>query len=317
MISLLQTILAFLTAFGVLVVVHELGHYSVARLCGVKILRFSVGMGKTIFMRRLGRDQTEWAISALPLGGYVKMLDARDQDLNNVSADDLKREFTRQSVWKRIAIVVAGPAANFLLAIALFCGLYIHGVPDPVARLGLVPAKSLAANAGLRGGELITAVNGEPIRDWSELRWSLVQLAVAKKPAQLNYERMDGNIKTVGSAAISMDGISTTDLEGDFMGHMGLDLARLPILAKILPDGPAMRAGLHEGDLILAINNIPVTDQMAFHNLVRAAPGKNLQMVVLSKGQLLKIDVTPDAVKEGDQVIGQIKVGLQPPEMLL
>src|SRR5471032_1917978 len=107
--NFLIEIVAFVVAIGVLVVVHELGHYSVARLCGVKILRFSVGIGKTVFMRRLGRDQTEWAISALPLGGYVKMLDARDQDLNNVSADDLKREFTRQPVWKLIAIVAAGP----------------------------------------------------------------------------------------------------------------------------------------------------------------------------------------------------------------
>lgn len=118
----LQTVLAFLVVLGTLVVVHELGHYWVARWCGVKVLRFSVGMGKVVYSRRMGPDQTEWALSALPLGGYVKMLDGREQDLAGLPEADLKREFTRQNVWKRIAIVAAGPLANFLLAIAIFAG---------------------------------------------------------------------------------------------------------------------------------------------------------------------------------------------------
>src|SRR4051794_24997942 len=122
--SLIQTILAFIIVLGTLVVVHELGHYWVARWCGVKVLRFSVGMGKIVFSRRFGRDQTEWAISALPFGGYVKMLDAREQDVSTLSAEELKREFTRQNVWRRIAIVAAGPIANFILAILIFAGLY-------------------------------------------------------------------------------------------------------------------------------------------------------------------------------------------------
>ena len=127
---LLQTILAFAVVLGVLVIVHELGHYLVARWCGVKVLRFSVGMGKVVYSRRFGADQTEWAVSILPLGGYVKMLDARDDDLDDVSPEDLKREFTRQSVWRRIAIVAAGPLANFLLAIVIFAGLYSYGIPE-------------------------------------------------------------------------------------------------------------------------------------------------------------------------------------------
>src|SRR3954466_7728989 len=125
---LIQTLLAFFVVLGTLVVVHELGHYWVARWCGVKVLRFSVGMGKVIWSRRFGPDQTEWAVSALPLGGYVKMLDAREGELAGLPASDLKREFTRQNVWKRIAIVAAGPLANFLIAIILFAGLYMHGV---------------------------------------------------------------------------------------------------------------------------------------------------------------------------------------------
>src|SRR5256712_14185405 len=113
--TLIQTLLAFAFALGILVVIHELGHYVVARWCGVKVLRFSVGMGKVVFSRRVGPDQTEWAISLLPLGGYVKLLDAREQDVSGLSPADLKREFTSQNVWKRIAIVAAGPLANFIL----------------------------------------------------------------------------------------------------------------------------------------------------------------------------------------------------------
>lgn len=138
MITLLQTLLAFVVVLGILVVVHELGHYWVAKWCGVKVLRFSVGMGKIVWSRKFGPDQTEWALSALPLGGYVKMLDAREQDMSLVSAADRRREYTIQSVWKRIAIVAAGPLSNFLLAILLFGALYMYGIPEPAPRLRAV-----------------------------------------------------------------------------------------------------------------------------------------------------------------------------------
>ncbi|MEO8598551.1 MAG: site-2 protease family protein, partial [bacterium] len=149
--NLLQTLIAFVFALGTLVIFHELGHYMVARLCGVKVLRFSVGMGKVIFSRRFGADQTEWVISALPLGGYVKMLDAREQTLDILAPEDKKREFTSQNVWKRFAIVAAGPIANFILAILLFAALYTYGIPEPVANIRVVPEQSVAYKAGLRG----------------------------------------------------------------------------------------------------------------------------------------------------------------------
>jgi len=320
MISLLQTILAYLVAFGVLVVVHEFGHYSVARLCGVKILRFSVGMGKIIYSRRLGHDQTEWAISMLPLGGYVQMLDARDQDMSAVTAEDLKREFTRQSVWRRIAIVAAGPIANFLLAIALFCGLYIHGAPEPIARLGVVAEHSLAAQAGLHNGDLITAVNGQPIRNWSDLRWNLVQLAVEKNTAQLDFERAANNQqpKSTGSATVSLDGVSAEDLEGDFMRRLGLVLARsITRFGPVQANGPAMRAGLRENDRVLSVNDVPVTDVSQFQDIVHAAAGKVLHLGVQRNGSDMNFDVIPLAENEGGRTVGMIKVALQPlPEMI-
>ena len=320
MMSLIHTVLSYLVAFGVLVIVHELGHYSVARLCGVKILRFSVGMGKVIYSRHLGRDQTEWVVSMLPLGGYVQMLDARDQDLSKFTEEDLTREFTRQSVWRRIAIVAAGPIANFLLAIAIFCGLFIHGVPDPVARLGPVSEHSIAANAGLRGGELITAVNGQAVRGWSELRWSLAQLALEKTAARLDFERTadETQAKSTGSATFSLNSVTVEDLEKDFMSPLGLVYKRPNVVVnKVIADGPAMLAGLHEGDLIVSVDSRPVADQLAFLKLVLAAPGKRLLLGVRRNGTDLNLSVIPDAVKVGEKTIGQIKVELMGPEMIL
>ncbi len=316
---LVQTILAFFVVLGVLVVVHELGHYWVARWCGVKVLRFSVGMGKVVYSRRLGPDQTEWAISLLPFGGYVKMLDAREGDLGDLPPAELKREFTRQTVWRRIAIVAAGPLANFLLAIVIFAGLYTYGIPEPIPRLRAVPEQSAAYRAGLRGGELITAVNGEPVQIWSDLRWKLMQLAVEKTPAKLDIERQaPTGGKLQDHVQMPMSGISTKDLESDFLGKLGLDLARpKAVLGKVL-DGPALRAGLREGDLVLSVNGTPVADGLAFVELVRASPGKVLRIAGLRGPQQISLDVTPEMVTKNGQNFGRIRVEVpMAPEMIV
>lgn len=307
--TLLQTLGAFLVALAVLVVVHELGHYLVARWCGVKVLRFSVGMGKIVWSRRFGPDQTEWALSLLPLGGYVKMLDAREQDVSNLSAADLQREFTRQSVWKRIAIVAAGPLANFLLAIAVFAGLYSYGVPEPTTRLRAMAEHTAAYQAGLRGGERITAVNGEPVRIWSDLRWKIMQHALEKEPVHLGVERPDaassGDHATV---TLPLGSLAPEDLEGDFLSRLGIELFRpRAVLGKIVADGPAMQAGLQEGDLILEVNGKPVADGLVFVQAVRASPGRSLQIVALRNQQELNIDVTPETYEKNGQMIGRIQ----------
>ncbi len=320
---LIQTILSFFVVLGILVVVHELGHYWVARLCGVKVLRFSVGMGKVVFSRRIGPDQTEWAVSALPLGGYVKMLDAREGDLSGLPEADLKREFTRQSVWRRIAIVAAGPLANFALAIVIFAGLYNYGIPEPTPKVRTVPEKSVAYQAGLRGGELITAVNGEPIQIWSDLRWKLLQLAVEKTPARLDVEKAnpDSTANVVHDTVIlPMDSLATEELEGDFLGTLGIDLARpKTVLGKILPDGPAHQAGLKEGDLILEVNEVPVPDGLAFIELVRASAGVPLKMDGLrADGEKFSIVVTPQTQTKEGQTFGRIEAEVpMMPEMVI
>lgn len=307
--NLLHTLLAFVVALGTLVVVHELGHYWVARLCGVKVLRFSVGMGRIVWSRRFGPDQTEWALSILPLGGYVKMLDAREQDVSEMAPEDLKREFTRQSVWRRIAIVAAGPLANFILAILLFAGLFMHGIPEPLPKLRAMAEQSAAYHAGLRGGETITAVNGEPVHAWTEVRWQLMQHVLEKTPARLDVESDTPNGgKLINTVRLPLDGISTEDLEGDFLAKLGLSLARpKAILGKIM-DGPAMQAGLQKGDLILAVNGAPIKDGLALVELVRASPGKPLALHGLRGQSEFHITVTPDTLADNGQTIGRIKV---------
>ena len=310
--NLLQTLLAFMVALGSLVIIHELGHYSVARWCGVKVLRFSVGMGKVIYSRKFGPDQTEWAISILPLGGYVKMLDKREQPDLQLSPEDLKREFTNQSVWRRIAIVAAGPAANFLLAILIFTGLYMYGVPEPAARLRAPAEQTVAFQSGVRGGELVTAINGKAVQGWSDLRWQLVQLSVEKTPAKLELERANegparGN--RLSTVTIPASALGADDLEGDFLGKLGLALARSKTtLGQVDASGAGQQAGLQQGDRILTVNGNAVADGDAFVNLVRASPATALNLTLLRAGQQLAATVTPASIVREGKIIGQIKV---------
>lgn len=310
--NLLHTLIAFFVALGSLVVVHELGHYLVARWCGVKVLRFSVGMGRVIWSRRFGRDQTEWALSLLPLGGYVKMLDAREQPLEDIPEADLKREFTRQSVWRRIAIVAAGPIANFLLAILLFAGLYMHGVPEPVPVLRAAAEQTAAYQAGLRAGDRITAINGAPVQVWSEVRWKLMQLVLEKADARIDVERPNpnGSGKLLNTVTVRLGGIDSNELEGDFLAKLGLSLARPPaVLGKIM-EGPAKTAGLQSGDRITAIDGVPVQDGLAFVEKVRESAGKPLLLQAVRGSTPLEVRVTPESVEEGEngKRIGRIKV---------
>ncbi len=318
--TLITTLLAFIVALGSLVTLHELGHYLVARLCGVKVLRFSVGMGKVVYSRKFGKDQTEWAISALPLGGYVKMLDSRDPDTGVLTQDDMAREFTRQSVWRRMAIIAAGPLANFLVAIVLYAGLFMHGIEEPSSKIGVVAEQSTAYLAGLRTGDTVHSVNGSDVASWSELRWELMQAALDKQAARIEVRRPDRGVQEATIAAASL---AELDLEGDVLGKLGLVLARpAPVLGKIMPGGAAERAGLQPGDLILAIDDKPMTDGIAVIETLMASPGKTLQVLLRRHGQDLSVPVTPEGeAGKGSQAavtVGKIKAEIAlTPDMIV
>lgn len=320
--TLLSTLLAFAVAIGVLVVFHELGHYSVARLCGVKVLRFSVGFGTPLLKWTMGRDRTEWAVCALPLGGYVRMLDERD-DTQIVAPEDRDRAFNRQSVYKRFAIVAAGPVANFLLAIALYAGLNLVGVTEPVARVAPPAAGTLAARAGLAGGELITGVreNGTssdeavgddmPVRSWEDLRWRLVDPMIDGQRVTLIARTRDGRAEyTLDAAGQHFD----ADGEQDFMQRLGLVPSARVKVGQLIAGGAAGAAGLRVGDEITAVDGSAVTSAKGLVDAVRAHPGKPMTFTVRRDGALMNVTLTPaaevDSAEAGGARVGKIGAAL-------
>ena len=305
--SFLHTVLAFAVTLGVLVTFHELGHYVVARWCGVKVLRFSVGMGRVIWSKRFGRDQTEWALSVLPLGGYVKMLDVRDHE-GEIAAEDMPREFTSQPVGKRIAIVLAGPLANFLLAIVILAGDYVHGMPEPVARVAVAESSS-AQRAGLRHGDLITEVNGESVRSWAEFRWQLIQVVMREQSVRLTVQRPNNERGSwLREVVLPAQALPEQDIDSELFDRLGMSLARPPaLLGEIVPGGPAAAAGLQAGDQILKVDNQAVIDAVAFIGAVQAAPGRAVSVEGLRRGEPFSVSVTPRAERDGERTVGRIQ----------
>ncbi len=303
--NLLVTIASFLVTVGVLVVIHELGHYLAARLVGVKILRFSVGFGRTLWMRRLGRDRTEWAVAAVPLGGYVKMLDEREGE---VAAEDRARAFNRQSVWARIFIVLAGPAANFLLAALVYWALFVAGLPGLKPVLGEPAANTPAAFAGLANGDIVVAVGEEPTPTWNDVRWMLLKEAVKRGSVAFEVEGAGGGRTTRN---LDLSSITKDDLDRDFLVKLGLRPFRPMVpaeLGRVLPGSAAERAGLQAGDRIVAIDGKSIATWFDFTSTVSKQPGKSLQLTVNRGGREFAFRATPDPVGEGDNRIGRLGV---------
>jgi regulator of sigma E protease len=302
--SLLTTILAFAFALGALIVVHEYGHYLVARLCNVKVLRFSVGFGRVIWLRRYGRDQTEWAISAFPLGGYVKMLDEREGE---VAPQDLARAFNRQSVYRRCVIVAAGPVANFLLAIALYWLIYMHGIPGLSPVIGAVAPGSPAAAAQFAPGEILVKIGTRAVATWQDARWVLLKHAVEKSVAvvEVRSERNE-----IAWRKLDLSQFASAGLDGDFLRALGF--TRLapplpPVIGQVLPGGAAERGGLRAGDEIVTINGAAVTRWDEVVATVSGNPARELVFVVRRDAAgTVRIAVTPDAVLENGERIGRI-----------
>jgi len=298
------TIVAFIVALSLLVVVHEFGHYWVARRCGVKVLRFSVGFGKPLWSKTMGQDGTEWVLAAIPLGGYVKMLDEREGD---VAAHELHRAFNRKSVWQRFAIVAAGPAANFAAAVLLYWALFVHGIPGLIPVVAEPPQASVAALAGFKAGETVIAVDGVPAKTWQDFRWIVLQRALDRRTVSVELQGLHGG-RVVRE--LRFDGLEPRDIEGDVLGVLGLQRQRLvlpPVIGEVTSSGAAARAGLRGGDRIAAINGERPDTWDAVVQKVRAAAGKPLQFRVQRDGiDLPPLAVTPDAVEEGGLRFGRI-----------
>ena len=299
----LITVAAFVAALAVLIIIHEYGHYLVARLAGVKVLRFSVGFGRPLWMHRSGADATEWAVCVVPLGGYVKMLDEHE---GPVAPEELHRAFNRQSVWRRIAIVSAGPLANFVLAVVLYWMLFLHGVPEAKPIIGAPEPGSIAAAAGLQRGDTILKINDEPVAGWQDVRWRVLQLAVERQQARLEVLDRNRRIewRTLELARFAADGF-----EGDPLARMGLRIYRPdvePVFGKIMAGGVAERSGLRSGDRVIAIDGRPVGTWGELVASVRAHPGKRLRLELKRGQEEIGVELAPEVVEQNGERFGRI-----------
>jgi regulator of sigma E protease len=310
----MMTVIAFLVTIGVLVTIHEYGHFQVARWCNVKVLRFSVGFGQPLWRKTFGADQTEFVLAAIPLGGFVKMLDenelkaareAGETDQANYSEADLARAFNRQVVWKRMLIVLAGPVANLLLAILLFWLLMMHGVTGVKPIVGELKPDGLAAKSGLVSGELIQKVNGKLVDTWQEAQWILLEKSLSKQAVEIETVR---NNQELHVHTINFEQVETnTDI--DLLEKLGMALIKpaiQPVVDEVLPGSAAEQAGFQSNDLILSINGVAVTDWAKVSSVTQASAGQLLQFKVRRNSSTLLIKATPRIAEVNNQRVGQL-----------
>ncbi|CUJ22176.1 RIP metalloprotease RseP [Achromobacter xylosoxidans] len=301
---MLFTLLAFAVALGSLIIFHELGHYWVARLCGVKVLRFSVGFGKVV-LRRTDRHGTEWALSALPLGGYVKM---QDDAPPGATAEQAAGAFNNKPVGKRIAIVAAGPIFNLILAVFLYAGLNMAGTEEPVAVIAPPAADTPAARAGLAAGDRILAIDGQEVASWSDARWRLMDVMATGGRALVEVGTPGGSAQ---QRELILPANAMDPAGGDPLAAAGIRLAQPKPAVRVVNDGgEGQAAGLRQGDLILAVDGQPTPDTGALVKQIQESAGKPLALTLARDGAQISINVTPRAETVNGQVIGRLGVQL-------
>lgn len=306
LLGILQSVLAFIVAIGVLVTVHEFGHFWVARRMGVKVLRFSVGFGKPLWSWRSAEGQTEYVIACLPLGGYVKMLDEREGE---VAGHELEYSFNRKSVWRRFAIVAAGPIFNFLFAILAYYLIFLVGVGGLKPMIGEVANPSPAHTASVQQRDLILAVNGIETRTWERARFTLLEQAVDAERIVL---RVQGEDLQISDKVIDISGLEFLQSDQiDLMGDLGLSSWQPklpPVIAEVLPDGAGERAGLEAGDRILSLNGIEIESSRQWVDLIRDNPETPMPIRVLREGSAIDLLLTPESRSEDGREHGFIGI---------
>ena len=311
--TLIQTVLAFLAALTLLIFVHELGHFAAARWCGVKVLKFSIGFGPAIWSRAFGADRTEWIIASIPLGGYVQMLDERDRDpALPIAGADLPRAFSQRPLHQRAFIVLAGPLANFLLAIVLYAALAWGGTEQPIPVLDSPPAASAAADAGLMAGDRIVSVNGAPLQSWNQLRLKLIDASLGGEIVTLMVDRA-GTLQPIRMG--TRGAMSSEPPDRDPLHVLGLALAPGEVLiSSVIAGEAAMVAGLRAGDRVLAVDGEPVKRARELIERVRESAGRTLVMTVERGADEITVRVVPsahDAGAESGRTRGRIGAILQ------
>ena len=311
--TFLFTIASFLVALGILITVHEFGHFWVARKLGVKVLRFSIGFGRPLW-RHTGRvDGTEYVVAAIPLGGYVKMLDERE---GPVASDQLDRAFNRQSLAVRSAIVVAGPLFNFLFAILAFWLIFVTGDTGTRPWVGPVTEDSIAWQAGFRPGDELLSVAGRRTPTWETAVYALLRESVEGRDLPVRVRDADG---TERLHLLPGDRLARLAEEGSILDGIGLTPKRplvAPVIGRIVAGEPAERAGLREGDRILAVDGEPVETWSGLVSIIRKNPGKSLDLEIKRGAARLRVPLQVGTREQGGQPIGRIGAGVEVPEGL-
>lgn len=306
LVSILYSIAAFVAAIGILVTIHEFGHFWVARKMGVKVLRFSVGFGKPIWKKTAGPDQTEYVLACIPLGGYVKMLDEREGDVAN---SDLDRTFNRKSVWRRFAIVAAGPAFNFLFAIAAYSLIYMMGVVGVKPVVGDVSSPSPAYSAGIRAQDTILSVNGIKTPSWEKARFTLLEESVGAEFIEIEVEHADLQIK---KTVVDISQLQLLQKEQvDLIGELGLSAWRPdipPVINEVVAGGAAQAAGLMANDQIVMLGGETIPNVHRWVELIRANPENSLEVLVIRDGQQVSLKLKPKIRTEKGESYGFIGV---------
>ena len=319
------TLLSFVVALGLLIAIHEYGHYKVAVLCGIKVLKFSIGFGKPIYSWRLKGKPTEFSIGMLPLGGYVKMLDEREAP---VDAAERHLAFNTQPLKYRAAVVAAGPIANLLLAIFLYSALNWSGLQEPKAVLASPVAGSVAEKAGLRGMELVKAAGFEgeamaQVRSFEDLRWRLMQGALNGRNLRLavsDNNASDTNPSTREVMLVFQD-FNASEVDAQFFRNIGIvGPWTTPVIGTIVANGPAAKAGLQAGDVVRRVGQTQIVDGQQLRQVIRASgniatAGQTWQ---IDRGsRLLDIQMMPRIVNEGKISVAKIDASVgAPPEFV-
>ncbi len=336
---MLTTVLAFVVTLGVLIVIHEYGHYRVAVACGVKVLRFSVGFGRVIWRRQSRPDATEFVLSALPLGGYVRMLDERE---GPVLPSERHLAFNRKPLWQRAAVVSAGPLANLLLAVLLYACVNWIGTDEPRARLGTPIPASLADRAGVQAGDVVLAVSTdgdawEDVRSMADLQWHITQRVTQGEPLQLQVAEA-GMGQSAGQSTgqghrtltLELDKLPSKDIDAQTFRRIGLGAPFSdPVLGTVVAGGPAAKAGLKAGDRVLTVDERRVGDAAGLRQAIRdsasattstageGTAARRMQWRVLRGDEVIDVEVQPVTADDAGARIGRIEAQIgQKPELV-